>query len=395
MKTAAQKPRRIMHVITRLILGGAQEVVALMVRRLVKEGYQVILVHGYGAKEVKELLPSNDPNLEIHYIPEFRRNIDPISDVIVFLKLWKLMKKTKPVLVHTHTSKAGILGRWAAKFAGVPILIHHPRGSLFHPSYYPAWFLQILALIERITARITDKMITVSESEKQDYVRYQIAPAEQYVTIYSGVEVARYTDVKVDIKAKKAELGIPEGRPVIGYIARIVPEKAHWLCLQAFSKVLEKIPNAFLVLIGSGPLENEAREIIRKSKLENNVIMKGMRRDIPEIIQTFDCCVQTSLWDGLPRAMIEAMLAEKPVVATHVGGIPEIVEHNQTGILVPEKDVEAIAQGVIRVLEDPGFGKRLGQNARRKLEGIIDSEISIRKILALYDELIQQKIRNE
>lgn len=382
---------RIMHVITRFIWGGAQEVVILLVRRLMDAGYHVVLVHGPGDERVLKMLPKDHPNLEFFLIPEFRRRILPIHDAITLFKMWRYLKQHPVDLIHTHTSKAGFLGRWAAHFAGVPMIVHHPRGSLYHETYYPLFFLKMLAFVERQAARFTDKFITLAESEKKDNVRFGIAPAEKFITIYSGVEVKRFVDIRIDVAKKKKQLLIPENRPVVGYVARMAPEKGHMLCLKAFSKVLREIPEAVLVLVGGGPLEKKVRSKVKGHGLEDKVVMTGLRWDIPEIVQTFDCSLQTSLWDGLPRAMIEVMLGEKPMVATAVGGIPEIIEDGKTGILAPERDADALARGVVKILRNPEWGRELGRNARWRLEKMINVDDSAKKIMAVYDSLFEMK----
>lgn len=389
-ENGASKPR-VMEIITRLVRGGAQEVTLLITRRLLREGYPVVLAHGPGDGSTIERLARDHPNLEILYIPEFRRRILPVHDLIALVRLVRYLKTHPVQLVHTHTSKAGMIGRWAARLAGVPVIIHSPRGSIFHPVYFGRPMLWFFSFMEKITAAFTDKILTLCESERQDYLARSIAPAEKITTLYSGVEVDRYRAVRVDVERKKAELGIPAGRPVLGYAARFAPEKGHELCLSVFRKVAERIPEAVLVLAGEGPLEAMVRRRVLEFSLEDKVVMIGYRLDLAEVLQIFDCFIQPSIWDGLPRAMIEAMLGQKPVVATAVGGIPEIIHHGKTGMLVPAGDIEGLAAAVVEIFCDPEIGRALGRNARRRVEEVADIDASVEKLFSLYESLLWEK----
>jgi len=390
MNRDAGKPR-VMQIITRLIRGGAQEATLLIVQRLLKENYSVVLAHGPGDPELLKRLPQNHPDLEFLFIPEFRRRILPVYDLLAFWRLWRYLKKRPVDLVHTLTSKAGMLGRWAAFFAGSPAIVHSPHGSIYHPVYFNAPALNFFAALERQTARFTDKIVTMCESEKKDYLRYRIGSPEKFTTIYSGVEVERFIGRTVDTALKKSELKIPDGRPVIGYVARMTPEKGHGLCLEMFQRVLKAMPEAVLVLVGGGPLETQVRKRIRQMELEQSVVLTGPRSDIPEILKTFDCFVQTSLWDGLPLAMVEAMLAERAVVAAAVGGIPEVIRPGKTGMLVSEKDAAGMAAAVLGLLKNPETGRELGRQARRQMEEVFDVNASVEKLYALYDAVIELK----
>ncbi|MSR76724.1 MAG: glycosyltransferase family 1 protein [Candidatus Omnitrophica bacterium] len=390
MNKPKQRPR-VMEVITRLIRGGAQEVTVLIVLRLLREGYDVVFAHGPGDESLLKMLPKDHARLTRLYIPEFRRRILPFQDLMALYRLWSYMRKYPVQLIHTHTSKAGIIGRWAAHLAGVPVIVHSPRGSIYHPTYYPEIILNFFSMIERATASFTDKIITLNESEKVDYIRYRIAPPEKFTTIYSGIEMSRFIHLEKDVSRIKIEFGIPEGRPLVGYVSRMTPEKGHILCLDAFQRVIKEVPEAMLVLVGGGPLENEIRSEVQRRGLDNQVVFTGFQTNVEALLPIFDCCVQTSLWDGLPRAMVEAMVAERPVVATSVGGIPEIIHHQKTGILVPEKDAQAIAEGVVYLLKHPQKARELGQNGRRRMEEVFDVDLSVEKLFALYAALLSQK----
>ena len=385
-----QKPR-VMEVITRLIRGGAQETTILIVRRLLKEGYQVVFAHGPGDESLLKMLPTDNPDFEALYIPEFRRRILPYYDFLAFWRIYRYLKKNPVDLVHTHTSKAGVIGRWAAHLANTPVIVHSPRGSIYHETYFNQTILNGFAFIERMTGRFTDMIVTLCESEKKDYLRYRLVPPEKFTTIYSGVEIERYVDCKVDIEKKKQELKLPSGVPLVGYVARLTPEKGHLLCLDALPAILKEVPEAKFVFVGGGPLENEVKKKVQELGVQKSVYLIDSRTDVQEVLRVFDCCLQFSLWDGLPRAMIEAMLAEKPVIATPVGGIPEIIHHQKTGLLIGEKDVSGLSRAVIELLQNAQKREILGRNARRRMEEVFDVDVSVEKLFALYEAMIASK----
>ena len=380
---------KVLHVITRFIAGGAQDVTLIMVERLVQRGFDVVLACAPEKKRVEE---ARKRGVKIALIPEFRREISPLNDLKAFFRLYCLIRKSKFHIVHTHTSKAGILGRLAARLARTPIVIHSPHGSIFHRTYYNKFVLFLIALIEKFAALFADKIVPLSEGGRRDYLRYRIAEPEKYVTIYSAIELDCFSRVRVDITGKKEELGIPPGAPVVGLIARLSPEKGHGLCLEAFSRVLSVIPEAILLIVGEGSLEKDIRMKVNQLGIEKNVIVCGYRSDIPEIVQILDVSVHPSLWDGIPRSMVEAMVSGKPVVATAVGGIPEVVIPGKTGLLVPARDREALAEGMVRLLKDRELAERLADAGLKRVRRMFDSETMVEKLVKLYCELIEDKL---
>lgn len=381
-----------MIVITRLIRGGAQEATIQNILGLLKKNYHVVLAHGPADASMLRLLPEKNPNLELLYVPEFRRRILPIHDLFAFVRLFRYLRAHPVDAVHTQTSKAGIIGRWAARLAGVPIILHSPYGSIYRPIYHTEPLLRLFAWLERRTALFTDKILTVCDDEQKDYLRYGIARPEKFHTIYTGLAVKKYLDAHVDVRAKKKELGIPPDRWVIGYVARMTPEKGHLLCLAAFQKIVKEIPEALLVLVGSGPLENQIRGEIEKLNLRSHVLLSGFRTDIPEILPVFDCFIQASLMEGLPLAMVEAMLMQRPVVAAAVGGIPEAICDRKTGLLVSENNSDAIAEAVLYLRRHPNEASQMALNGKMFALQTFDIHLSVDRLAEIYEALAAKKI---
>lgn len=375
---------KVLHVITRLIPGGAQDSTILTIEHSGRHGYDAALACAPEPGRVEEV---RGKGTEVILIPEFRREISPINDVIALVKLYCIIKRGRFHIVHTHTSKAGVLGRIAARMAGTPIIIHTPHGSFFHPVFFNPYKLWFFGLIERFTAMFTDRIITLCRSETRDYLERRIAGNEKFTVIPSGVDTEKFPGNRIDRDKKKGELGLPKDVPIVGIIARLAPEKGHDLCLDAFLQVIEAFPGAHLVIAGKGALENDIRKKISQLGLDASVVMLGHRTDIPEIIQILDVAVQPSFMDANTRTVVEAMLCGVPVVATEAGGIPEIVKHEENGLLAPSGDATALAQAINRLLGDQGLRRKLADAAYGPISKTHSLKTMIDNIFNLYDEL--------
>ncbi len=323
-------------------------------------------------------------------VPALVREIHPVSDVRATFALWRLLRRERPALVHTHTSKAGAVGRLAAKLAGVPVVIHTPHGHVFY-GYYGAIVSAIIRLLERLLATITDRIVTLTDRGAEEHVQYKIAGPEKFVTIHSGIDIAHYQSVRVDPAVKRKELGIPPEGPIVGTVGRLVPIKGlEWL-LKAAPRVLAEFPQAYFVIIGDGPMLGELRELTSKLGIGPRVVFLGAREDAPECLAALDLFVLPSLNEGMGRVLIEAMAVGCPVVATRVGGIPDVVTDRTTGLLVPPRDDRALAEAILTLLQDRSRRVAYGEAARRRVDGRFDVETMVRNIERLYDAVWQEK----
>jgi len=382
---------KVAHIITRLNSGGAQEIALSIASGLDKQVFETIFISG-----------SQDINMdmvkrwemEVKIIPELIREINPLKDLKALAKLYFFIKDNKFDIVHTHTSKAGILGRIAAKLAKVPIIFFTPHGSIFHSIYYGPIATFLLGRLENFAASFTDKIITCSENEKKDFLDNKVGSCDKYITIYWGIRQDNFLK-SYDILAKRRELGMSENVILIGNVARLVPEKGHLFCLESFKIVVDKFPNAKLFIIGDGILKPDIEAKINELNLNNNVIMLGYRRDVAEILASLDISLHTSIWEGTPVAIIEAMLMAKPIIASRVGGIPELIEDGSTGILVSPYDKEALAQAIMRLINDKAQASKMGEAARQSAQDKFNLELMIKNITKIYDSLVESKIRNK
>lgn len=391
-----QKPK-VIHVITRFDKGGAAESTYLLARGLDPQSYEVLLIRGL-ARQAPAGISENRAianNLEelsragvgILTIPELMRDIRPSADLKAFLKLIEIFRKERPQIVHTHTSKAGMLGRWAAHLAGVPIIIHTPHGHVFW-GYFNRWETALYVFLERLTAAITDKIITLTERETSDHLGRRIAPADRFATIHSGVALEEFSSRRVDPSAMRKELGLPADAFVVGTVGRLTPIKGHKYLIAAAQKVLPANPGMIFVFLGDGELLDELQAQAAEAGIQKNVRFLGWRPDVAGVMATFDVFVLPSLNEGMGKVLVEAMALAKPIIASAVGGIPDLVSHGENGLLVPGADAQALAGSLKLLSRDPARRQTMG--ARGKLmAAAYSAESMIRKVDELYGALLK------
>ncbi len=387
---------KVIHIITRQDRGGSAQNTLLTVLGLDKTRYTVKLIKGSSLesnmdqheKELvdRDLRTAMESGIEVVDVDSLVRRIDPWCDLRSFWTILKVIKREKPHIVHTHTSKAGLLGRWAAFLAGVPVIIHTPHGHIFNDYFNPG-LTKCFTFAEKISALITDRMVALTDRERDEHLDQGVGTNEKFITIHSGVELDRFIDLNVDIKAKKRYLGIPEDYNVVGTIGRLVTIKGHRYLIEAAKCVIEKAPRTVFVFIGDGDLERELEEQARALEIRKNIIFAGWRSDVAEILYTFDILAFPSLNEGMGKVLVEAMVACKPIVASMVGGIVDLVKHGVNGILVPPKDSEALCRGILRLLTNKDLANQLGKCGRRMIYPAFDVSTMIRKIERLYEGL--------
>ena len=390
---------KILHVITRLDRGGSAQNTLLTCLGLT-ERYELVLVHGLSLESQmtdweKKAIESgikeaNTRGIKIVPIPSLVRKISPVQDLRTFFCLWRLMIQEKPSIVHTHTSKPGILGRWAAKMAGVPIIVHTPHGHVFFGHFGPLTS-RFFLMVERYTASITDRMVALTEGEKNDYIAFSVSNPDRIVTIHSGVEIDRYMTVEVNAEGKKKSLGLNPKGLVVGTVGWLLPIKGPMYLLKAMARVWQNHPEIQLVFVGKGELEDGLRTEAFRMQASDRVSFLGWRDDIPEIMQLMDIFVLSSLNEGMGRVLVEAMAAAKPVVASRVGGIPDLVKHGQNGLLVEPGDIEGLSLAIRKLLIDKKMRDEMGMKGRTMALDF-GVEKMVEKIDALYSSLYQKKI---
>lgn len=375
---------RVLHVITRLVVGGAQENTLATVAGLKARGHRVVLATGPSNGSEGSLIErARRLGIAPVLVPQLVREVSPARDAAAFARLYRLIRDGRFDIVHTHTSKAGVLGRLAARMAEVPIVVHTPHGHIFH-GYFGPLTTKAFVAIERACARATDAMVAISERCRADHLERAIGVPERFVTIPSGIP-ARPSG---DRASARRVLGAPEGELVVGCIGRLAPVKGQDVLLAAFARVAHQRPAARLVLIGDGPSRRELEAQARRLGVADAVRFLGVREDAGSLLPGFDLYVQPSLNEGMGRALAQAMAAGLPVVATDAPGPAELLGEDAAGVLVPTGDEEALATALAALLDDRRRRVLLGERARRRAARFWTEDEMVDAIERLYLDLL-------
>lgn len=367
-------PLRILHVIDSLKVGGAEVVLIDMLRTHRRQGHQIDVAYftpGPFHQELSEL-----------DIPTHRLSSVGIADPRAAIRLLGLIRRLRPHVVHTHLAKSDLVGQPVAALARVPLRITSTHNT------DPWRRKSALARINRLAASRCRRVIAVSQEVHDYLVSTRSYPAEKIVTIEYGIDLERFDPQRQRPMDRLARWGIGPEHPTIGIVGRLEPQKAHEILLDAMARVTSEMPEVRLLVIGEGPLRPalEARRI--RLGLDGRVIFAGLVRDIPAALAALDFVTFSSLWEGLPVALLEAMAMEKPVVATAVGGVPGVIHDGVSGVLVPSGDPDALARGLLRVLRNPTLARSMGKQARDIVRRDHSAERMHQRILALYRELL-------
>lgn len=387
------EPVRVLHIITRMIVGGAQENTLLSVEGLdAMPEYEVTLISGIDEGREGELLSRARETTHLIVVPELVRSINPFADLRAFRKLYKLIKQGRYHIVHTHSSKAGVLGRLAAWLAGTPIIIHTLHSLVFH-DYQPWLVNRGWWLAKKICAPVTDFYISVSAIIVKKAIAAGIAEPERFRTIYSGMELDWFLNAKFDAEAVKREFGIPSDSPVVGKIARLFELKGHDQLMDAAPEIVRRVPNVRFFLIGDGVLLEHLQERACGYGILENFVFAGLidRERIPEMISAMDVVVHTSLREGLARVLPQSLAMGKPCVSFDIDGAPEVVINDKTGYLVEPFDSVGLADRVAHLLEDEGLRRQFGENGRKHVDPNFRSEKMVADIAEVYQLLLERK----
>lgn len=375
---------KVAHIITKLELGGAQQNTLFTVKNLDRDRFIPILVTGNDGILLEEALSLDD--VKAYLVPQLVREISPIKDLAALYKIFKILKSTTPTIVHTHSSKAGIIGRWAAYLAGVPIIIHSIHGFGFHESQGKVT-RRLFIILERLTSLITDRFIAVARENIEKGEGFRIFERGKVSLIRSGIDISRFRDVRVDRGAIKVGLGLNPDLPLVGMVACLKPQKAPVDFIMMADYVHRIFPLVNFIIIGDGELREEIQETITRLNLNDRVVLAGWRRNIPEIMKSLDIFVLTSRWEGLPKVLLEARAAGLPIVATRVDGAPEVIIDGVNGYLFEPADVKGMAERVTRLLEDPIMARTMGKSGQ-DLPKEFDINIMVKEQEDLYKELL-------
>ena len=393
---------KILRIIARLNIGGPAIHTILLSHELDRIGYKTILVKGSeGQTEGNMIYLAESKGIKPVVIPELGREIGFKNDLIAFYKLYKLIRQEKPDIVHTHTAKAGTLGRIAAWLAGVPIILHTFHGHVL-TGYFGKLKSWVFVYIEKILARISTRIITLSNELKKELIEMGIGREEKFEVIPLGLELKPFFDsekyrrmFKKEMGEFKKELGLSEDTLLIGIIGRLVPIKGHKYFLDAARNIISnfkfQISNLKFIIVGDGELREELEDYTKKLGIANDIIFTGFRQDLPKIYCDLDIVALTSLNEGTPVSVIEAMAAGKPVVATNVGGVSSIVKNNINGFLVNPQDVQALSDAIMKLLKDSDLRQKMGREGQGSVFPHYDISQLVKRVDSLYSSLIKMR----
>jgi glycosyltransferase involved in cell wall biosynthesis len=406
-RSKVNKHIKVIHIITRLDMGGSAQNTLLTALNHDPQRYSVCLIKGSSHESamteeetqlVKDRLADGRKHgIEVIDLPSLVRRISPLNDIKSFVLIFRILRKSKPDIVHTHTSKAGILGRLAAWMARVPIIIHTPHGHVFY-GHFGRSLSKIFLQMERLLGRITHHQIGLTPEECNDYLSLRVSKPRNTTVIHSGVDLHRFSKGEKQRPRKRKELGIPADSLVIGYVGWLIPIKGVTYLVSALAKVAEKYPESLLVLVGKGDdkgdEEIKLKEQVERAGLADKVRFLGWRSDVDEIMGCFDIFVLPSLNEGMGRVLVEAMAAGLPIVASSVGGIPDLVKDGKNGLLVPPADASSLEKAICALLKDKVQRKRMGE-AGKKMCRPYSAEAMVGQIDDLYTELLEKCSHNQ
>lgn len=332
---------------------------------------------------------SRGTGIPILGIKSLKRGGNPLIDFLAYLRLFHIIKTEVPHIVHTNTSKAGILGRWAARACRVPGIVHTPHGHIFYGYFGPVttWFF---ILAERITARFTDRIITLTGQEKEDHLRFRIGKAVQLVPIHCGIDLEKFVRPTRTPRELRHQFGFSPQNKVVGWVGRLVPVKGCGYFIEAARILGQKNPEVKFLIVGAGPLKPELEKQGTPLMKDKRLVFVGQRNDIPDIMHSLDLFVLSSLNEGMGRVLIEAMAAGVPVIATRVGGVMDVVQDGETGFLVPPQNPGAIAEAIARLLHDVDFYRQLQKRGKQWAQGF-SIEKTVDETIKVYQQVLLKK----
>ena len=392
----APRARKVIHVITRLDYGGSAQNTMLTALGHDRAQFEPLVVAGYpgcwDAQGGQAATEENCRQLEKAAIrwmllPSLTREVHPIKDAQALWQLIRLFRQEQPALVHTHTSKAGVLGRVAAWLARVPVIVHTPHGHVFYGHFGPfrSWlFLQI----ERVLSVLTDRLIALTEAERQDHLDRAVGEADRFVVVPSGIDRDRFGRARVQGKQQPDWFGCPPEALIVGSVGWLTDVKGHEYLIEAVAKLKPDFPSLHLVIIGSGDRHDALLQQSELAGLRDAVHLLGHRDDIEACLAGMDLFVLPSLNEGMGRALIEAMAAGLPVIASRVGGIPAVISHERTGLLVLPGDAGALAEALRRLLDRPEWATQLGLAASCSVDSRYGSVSMVHAIESIFAEAL-------
>ena len=391
-RAGIDRPLRVCHVITRMIVGGAQENTLLTIRGHREAGQECELVTGPSPGREGELLKQSvNTGLKVTVFPELVRELSPFKDFRAYRRLKRYFRENRFDVVHTHSSKAGIIGRFAARAAHVPVVVHTVHGQAFHP--HEKWYKNFLyILLERLAARKCDRIYAVAQAMIDQCVAARVARREKYQVVYSGMETKRFASAVRDPELRK-RLGIPEKARTIVTVARLFPLKGYEFVLPAAAKVIMKYPDTHVLVVGDGPMHDELQAKIAAAGLTEHFHFAGLVPPdaVADYLAQGELLWHLSLREGLPRAVVQSLACGIPAVGFALDGTPEVLENGVTGFAVEPESVDAVVEVTKTLWDDGELRARMGAAGKRRVLEQFDWRRMADILLAEYRELFASR----
>jgi glycosyltransferase involved in cell wall biosynthesis len=386
----SERPLRVLHVITRMIVGGAQENTMLSCALIDRERFPSELLTGTETGAEGELLTETRARgVTIHLEPALVRAIHPWRDAVALGRMARFIEHGRYDVVHTHCSKAGILGRIAARMARVPVIVHTYHGLPWNPTYSGP-FNRFVTWIERACTRADAALVVVAEADRVEVLTRDVGRPDQFTLIRSGIEIEAYRDVATSRGDARARVPVPEDGFVVGSVGRLSLQKAPLDLVSAFARLARSRPDAHLVMVGDGPLRAEVEAAVASAGIADRVHLVGLRRDVPELLRAFDVFALASRYEGLPRVFPQAMAAGLPIVATHVDGAADVVVPGENGFLVEVGDLDGFARRLGDLAADRARARAMGERGRERVEEF-SAHRMVRQLEELYGRMARAK----
>jgi glycosyltransferase involved in cell wall biosynthesis len=380
-----------LHIITRLDSGGSAENTLLTAIGMSRKGHKTDIVSGYSdiPASLNEKL-ATVYGVTITRIKQLVRSPSLVNDVTALCKLFLIIRTGKYDVVHTHTSKAGILGRAAAKLANTKCIIHTPHGHIFY-GYFSAKVTLVFVYLERFVSLFTDAQITLTNREKQDYLARNIGAPEKFFPLFSGIDLTPFLHPKRTRLEMRKELGLDESCFVAGTVARLDPIKNHHLIISA-AENLKNLKNCKFVFVGDGELHTDLLTRIIKLGMENLFLFTGWRNDISDLLNAFDIFIMCSKNEGMGRAFVEAQAAGLPVIGSRVGGVAEVLDEGRTGYLVEPDDAFELANKIEMLYRQKSHRNALSDACRKWVCPKFSADVMVDEIEKLYNKVLKEKV---
>src|SRR4030042_1910098 len=380
---------KVLHIHTLPIISGSGLNTFLSMKGMDRNIFKVELACAPGGRLI-DLVREN--HMEVNTFKNLVQPLSPVKDILAVAHLIFFLRKNRYHIVHTHNSKAGFVGRLAARIAGTPVVIHTGHGFAFHEQE-PLWRQSLFRNLERIAFHMCDKMIFISQPLVDWALREKIVLRRDKIEkIYSGIDLDRFRPVTDDEKIRiRKKWNIGHDDAVIGIVSKLWEGKGHEVLIQAFKEIKKEIKGARLVIVGEGPLDTMLHELTDRLGLTDSVLFTGFQMDVAAIISSFDVAVLPSFFEGMGRVLLADMAMEKPVVASRVGGIPDLVKDGINGFLITPGDVKGLTEALKKLLNDRVLANIMGNEGRKGITDKFSADAMVRSINNIYIECLKRK----